>query len=435
MIKRIGYSGWICLVTCTHIALMAGCMAPRPAVVASHDDVWKSIFSEKNPALDKVLSNPAEYQVQIIYTRIDRDKSNHPHFTSYYYDVDSTRYFYPASTVKMPLAFLAAERMGHWRRTYPRLRLDTPYRLDSLRKIQIAVRTDSSAANFLPSVAHDIKKIFLVSDNFSYNNLFDLLGREYINQTLREKGYSRTGILHRFYLPGVDNRYSRPVTFTYKGKDVLFLPERFDTTAYRNPQSPLLQGIGFMDSEDQLVEHPFDFSGRNWTSLQDLHDMLKAVMFPKAVPASERFDLTKADYHFLYRWMSAFPRESTHPRYDPSEYPDGYAKFLLYGGQEQECPGHIRIFNKIGQAYGYLTDIAYIVDFKNQVECMIAATIRCNEDGIYNDDHYSYDEVGFPFLQALGQAVCRYEYNRERPIKPDLSDLEAIACPSDGDND
>ena len=33
------------------------------------------------------------------------------------------------------------------------------------------------------------------------------------------------------------------------------------------------------------------------------------------------------------------------------------------------------------------------------------ATISVNENMIYNDDIYEYDEIGIPFLAALGRSV------------------------------
>ncbi|MBC7850795.1 MAG: hypothetical protein H7Y31_13725, partial [Chitinophagaceae bacterium] len=61
--------------------------------------------------MQSVLKNPAAYNYQIIYTRIDRDRRNKPSFTNFYYNVDSKSYFNPASVVKMPLAFLSLEKL------------------------------------------------------------------------------------------------------------------------------------------------------------------------------------------------------------------------------------------------------------------------------------------------------------------------------------
>ena len=85
-----------------------------------------------------------------------------------------------------------------------------------------------------------------------------------------------------------------------------------------------------------------------------------------------------------------------------------------------------RIFNKEGDAYGFLTDIAYIVDFKNNVEFMLSATIYCNQDGILNDDKYDYETIGLPFMKNLGRLIYDYELKRERLVKPDLSTFKLV---------
>jgi hypothetical protein len=44
---------------------------------------------------------------------------------------------------------------------------------------------------------------------------------------------------------------------------------------------------------------------------------------------------------------------------------------------------------------------------------MLTATILVNKDGIFNDDAYEYDEVGIPFLAALGRAIYTLELDRK----------------------
>jgi hypothetical protein len=117
--------------------------------------------------------------------------------------------------------------------------------------------------------------------------------------------------------------------------------------------------------------------------------------------------------------MSMKPGESDFPQYD-SNFSGAYSKLLMYGGKGDMEP-NIRIFNKEGDAYGFLTDVAYVVDFKNNVEFFLSASIYCNSDGIFNDDHYDYENVGLPFLRKLGRAIYDYELTRERKHIPDLS--------------
>jgi len=172
-----------------------------------------------------------------------------------------------------------------------------------------------------------------------------------------------------------------------------------------------------------LINEPFDFSKKNRLSLVDLHSMLKVLFFPKEFRKKQRFDLEEQDYGFLYKYMSMFPRESSFPFYD-SSYHDAYSKFLLWGEGKEKLDGNIRIFHKSGEAYGFLTDVCYVVDFVNNIEFMLSATIHCNSDGIYNDDHYDYETIGFPFFKNLGKVFYDYELKRTRKNKPDLSWLK-----------
>ena len=72
-------------------------------------------------------------------------------------------------------------------------------------------------------------------------------------------------------------------------------------------------------------------------------------------------------------------------------------------------------------AYGYLTDVSYIVDLKKEIEFFLTATISVNKNQIFNDDNYEYQTIGLPFLSRLGKVVYDYEVQRERAVKPDLS--------------
>ncbi len=84
-------------------------------------------------------------------------------------------------------------------------------------------------------------------------------------------------------------------------------------------------------------------------------------------------------------------------------------------------PEGVRVFNKVGWSYGFLTDVSYVADFKNNIEYMLAATVYVNSDEVINDDKYEYETVGHPFLFQLGRTIYNYELNRPRVNKPVLS--------------
>jgi hypothetical protein len=103
------------------------------------------------------------------------------------------------------------------------------------------------------------------------------------------------------------------------------------------------------------------------------------------------------------------PGESDDPQYDEKEFWDAYVKFLYFGSERGSNDPTIRVYNKVGDAYGFLIDGAYFHDTKNNIEFLLSAIIYCNSDGIFNDDKYDYDSVGFPFMKELGRAIHAHQ--------------------------
>jgi hypothetical protein len=211
------------------------------------------------------------------------------------------------------------------------------------------------------------------------------------------------------------------VRFLKDGKVVYEQPMLFNVDSIK-PPSRIYRGKGYYKNDTLLVKQPFEFTYKNFYSLTDQHAFLKTLLFPEHSDPKGAFNLTAEDYAFIYQYMSQLPTETSYPPYSSdTAYFDAYCKFLLYGQEKNPIPRNIRIFNKVGDAYGYLIDNAYIVDFENKVEFMIAAVINVNTDGIYNDGVYAYDSLGFPFFKNLGRLIYDYELKRDRKHKPDLS--------------
>ena len=105
---------------------------------------------------------------------------------------------------------------------------------------------------------------------------------------------------------------------------------------------------------------------------------------------------------------------SVYPLYQTFNQGHTYAKFLLGGGGIAPLPPGVRVFNNIGQAYGFLIDNAYVQDEAHGVEFLLSAVLYGNADGMLNDDKYKYDRIGFPFLRDLGWRVYEAERRRAR---------------------
>lgn len=391
------------------------------SISIAQENILQKLLNENKSQFGHVLARPEQYDVQVIYTQIDRDENNVPNLTSFEYNLDEKKYYYPASTIKMPIAFLALEKINE-------LNIIGLNKYSTMingagHKPQTPAQIDTTSSTGVPALSHYVKKIFLVSDNDANNRLYEFLGQEYINQSLWKKGYKNVSIVHRLGISGFDleaNRHTNPIYFYNENHELLYQQgEIYSQVGKSFDLNKTLRGKGYY-RDGELVNAPFDFSEKNYISLQDQHDILKAVIFPEITPPHQRFNIAESDYGFLYQVMSERPNESVHPHYDK---PDHYVKFFIFGDREEEeqIPSNIRIFNKVGWAYGFLTDIAYIVDFEAGIEFFLAATIHVNEDGIYNDDKYEYDSIGLPFLSKLGSVIYEREKKRPRKHQADLS--------------
>jgi hypothetical protein len=395
-------------------ALLCGCQ-PDSKWNGSMDELLQS----QPERFATVLQDPDKYRVQIIYTQIDRDADNRPAFTSYTYGLDAEQYFYPASTVKLPTALLALEKINNL--AIPGLTRDTTMLTDVASDWQTPALTDPSSPTGLPSVGHYVRKILLVSDNDAFNRLYEFIGQQALNESLHAKGYRSTRIFHRLEVArnAQENAKTNPVRFVDGDRVLYAQTAQTSDVNYAHDEPILLGRAEIVDGE--LLHRAKDFSGNNVFPLQDLHDVMQALIFPQSVDAQRRFNLTEDDYQFVYRNMSAYPGESGIAEYaDAEQYPDGYVKFFMYGGSAATIPDNIRIFNKPGDAYGFLTDCAYIVDFDRGVEFLLAATIFTNDNETFNDDTYEYDEIGLPFMRDLGLAIYEIERARKREHAPDL---------------
>jgi hypothetical protein len=385
----------------------------------------ETLLTANAERLGPVLADPLTHRVQILYTQIDRDAEGRPHFRSFRHGVAPETYFYPASTVKLPVALLALEALH--RQGIPGLDRDTVMLTGAAHPSQTAVAADPTAPGGLPSVGHYVRKILLVSDNDAYNRLYEFLGQDAINAALRDRGYAGARIVHRLSSPvsTADNRRVNPVRFIGAHRTLLALGERVAEGAWLG-ETPIPLGVAEIVS-GRRIEGPKDFSEKNALPLQALHDLVKAVIFPGAVPSAMRFDLSDEDLAFVRRAMATTPPESGIAAYADAEvFPPGYVKFLLFGGDATSIPPSIRIFNKVGDAYGFLTDAAYVVDVEAGIEYLLAATVYTNANGTFNDDRYEYAELGFPFLRELGQLIHAHELARPRAHRPDLSSLAQL---------
>jgi len=360
----------------TLIFLVFGCSSTKK-------NILQETLASDNPKIKNVMSNPETFELQIIYTQIFRDKNNKVSFKDFTYRLNAENYFYPASTVKFPIAILALEKLN----TIENTSINTQYTIEG----------KSDTLRF----SEEITKVFAVSDNEASTNLLEFAGFDFVNESMAAKGLTSFKLSHRLSTSNPGDKKTKAVTVYSEDAKMVNLPAFTNKSSVALQLNALKKGIGYIKN-GELVNGPFDFSNKNYYPLETLHNTMKRIVFPEAFKESERFNLTKKDREFILFSMQNLPKNAG---YNPTEYYDGYCKFFMFGDTKENIPSNIKICNKVGDAYGTLIDCAYIVDEANKVEFIVSATLLVNKDGIFNDDKYEYDTVGLPFLGELGRQL------------------------------
>ena len=390
--------------------------------MGANDSLLIDLMKQNPNYFASLLADPGQYRIQILYTQINRDKKNIPHFKEHSYRLNANEYFYPASTVKFPLSVLALEKLNNLK--VQGLTKASTAIYDSVTARQETIYNNPYAIDGRQTIEQAIKEVLVVSDNNAANRLYEFLGQEYIHSQLANKGYPEVYIRNRLELgrTPLENRQTQAVHF-YDANNKLIYTQPAQNNTSKLPYYNVLIGNGYLNNNDSLINAPLNFSEKNRISLSDLHHIMQSVIFPNQMPKKQRFNLSSNDRKFLLQWMHTTPNESNYPTYDSSAYYPAYAKFIMLGSEKSPIPSNIKIFSKAGDAYGFLLDNTYIIDTEAKVEFMLSAVIYVNADGILNDNTYDYRTIGLPFMKNLGNTIYKYELSRKRAYRPNFDNI------------
>jgi hypothetical protein len=379
----------------------------------ANDSLISDLLQVKADEFKTILSNPRKYEIQIIYTQINHQENGQVELIQHQYQLNPKQYFYPASLVKLPLSVLALEKCN-----LLNIPSSAPMITLANHNCQKEVSVDSTAINYKPSIANYVKKMMLVSDNDAYSRAFEFMGADAIKKRLLTLDIKNTDILHRFD-PGcnaLDNLFYNPIVFLNEIGDTIYKQAASKSITYQNYRYvKKAKGKAHYNARGKLVRKPKVFTQNNVMPLQEINDFLIALMYPELVPQEKKLALKVSDYKLLLKAMSQYPRESDYPYYDGSKFEDSYKKYLMFGDYHDTIKtDSLRIFNVVGQSYGWLADCAYFVDHKNKVDFFLSAVIYVNANQVLNDGRYEYKQIGFPFLTKLGRLIYDYERTRKR---------------------
>ncbi len=320
-------------------------------------------------------------------------------------------YFYPASSVKTCAVLAAMEQITRGRKASGQdLGLETSMVFQPLFEGESVEDRDPSHLNGgAITVGHDLRKVFLVSDNAAYNRLYELSGPRLIDGMLDAAGFPGARIVHRLSefrsradqlrLPAIDFR---------SGSDLLWsLPERHDDIDVDNAE---LSGISFGTGHTQgneVVDGPMSFLHKNWMPLRELIDMNIAILAPEvALEGRAGFGLEESHRQAIAQAMAQCPGESSDPVYDPERYPFDYSKFLAPGVLRVRGKDEVTVRDKVGRAYGFSVTNSEVIDHVTGRRFFLAATIYINPNGVVGDGVYGYERAD-RFFADLGEVVAR----------------------------
>jgi hypothetical protein len=368
--------------------------------------VLQGCFLRENPIkasmksdnfLSEILKNKDEYEIQIAYTEITRDKYDEPVFRDFELQVDEEIYFYPASTIKLPIIVLTLDKINDLRSTGIDITPKSKIIVSSTHDENNQIQKDS-----ITSFQNLIADVFLVSDNTASNILIDFIGYNYFNTKMQQAGFKHTYLNHKFNPDPYVNINWKIKTL----KNELISSNENQITITADQKTLRLKKGKNRFQNGEVVPGAFDFSRKNRSSVTDMHNVIKRIIFPLEFDKDKTFNLNVEDYDFLRYWMSRFTYEDIGDKFKTEKkYFDSYNKFFIHGEDTIVRDKNIRVYNKIGQAYGTSIDNAYIKNYQDGVEFFLTATIYTNKNKTINDNVYEYNQIAIPFLSKLSQSI------------------------------
>lgn len=377
---------------------------PTPGPTAANDNLVVELLRSHPEGLAPYLEDPARWRLQILVGQVIEDDTGVPRLERHAFRLDA-EYTYPASSIKTFAALAALQRVQE----DPRLELSTPLRYDALFDDEVVEDSDeTNLEGGAITVGHEVRKLSLVSDNRAYNRLYELVGQRELHELCWSSGFSSLRLHHRLseFRSREDNRLSPRVDLGLE-PGAPYAPERASGLVLDNRGFPGLDVGRAHVAGGELVERPMSFRHKNQCSLRDLQDLVVRVARPDVLLEEPPFPLDDELRLFLLEAMTQVPSESRNPRYDPERYPDDYVKFLAPGLGRVVPLERLQITNKVGRAYGFSTENAYVHDRESGRGFFVAATLYTNDNGVLNDGVYEYEERADPFFADLGEALAR----------------------------
>ena len=354
---------------------------------------------KSDPYLKEIIKDKEDYEIQVMLTKVNHDNTKID-FQNYQYQHDENQYFYPASTIKLPIVVLTLKKINELRSKGSDITLKSKIILNNVDNYSNFKLQDS-----ITSFQNLIADIFLVSDNSASNILIDFIGYNYFNDEMQNAGFDRTYLNHKFnpdpYVNStwqISDLYNNMISSINDNQKIIKADEK--TNGLDKGERRYFNG--------EILDESLNFSEKNRFSITDMHNLIKYIFYPEIFDKANTFNLNVEDYDFIRYWMSRFTYEDIGEKFIGDEnFFETYNKFFIHGDEQSVSNEQIRVYNKIGQAYGTSIDNGLIKNYQNNVEFILTSTIYTNKNKVINDNLYEYDDIAEPFLAKLSRAIYK----------------------------
>ena len=354
---------------------------------------------KSDPYLKEIIKDKEDYEIQVMLTKVNHNNTKID-FQNYQYQHDENQYFYPASTIKLPIVVLTLKKINELRSKGSDITLKSKIILNNVDNYSNFKLQDS-----ITSFQNLIADIFLVSDNSASNILIDFIGYNYFNDEMQNAGFDRTYLNHKF----------KPDPYVNSTWQISDLDNNIISSI--NDNQKIIKAddkINGLDKGErryfngEILDESLNFSEKNRFSITDMHNLIKYIFYPEIFDKANTFNLNVEDYDFIRYWMSRFTYEDIGEKFIGDEkFFETYNKFFIHGDEQSVSNEQIRVYNKIGQAYGTSIDNGLIKNYQNNVEFILTSTIYTNKNKVINDNLYEYDDIAEPFLAKLSRAIYK----------------------------
>ncbi|GAB4202385.1 MAG: hypothetical protein Fur0023_08240 [Bacteroidia bacterium] len=373
----------------------------------AQNNILDSLLKDMPSELADIIEHPDEYRFQLIYTKICYF-DHQVFFEDYYFHYSDTLYNYPASMVKLPASVIAVKKTEDLKND--QIDWNNKVSMDSL-FCQPALRNDSVGFPFYPHLKKWIKRMLIVSDNTAYTHTYDYLNCRTLHTYLKHYGFEKARIQHKFISKCInDSTYYTPSVYVLNdNNDTLYIQYADSACKFQSSEKNYTVGytVKKIKKRKKVIRRKESktFVKHNDWPLAYSHQLMKYLIFDKSLKI---LSLNDAHRDSLIRFMGAYPREYPDLMVNTNDYYDTWKKFFIYGGKYKTIQQDtLRNINIIGRAYGFLSETAYIVDFKNGVDFILSASIYVNPNNIM-DGKYDYEKA-YQLFYHISQRLYEYE--------------------------